>query len=81
MIARKAIQLFRAGCLLLVCSSFAFSQTTGRIAGTVKDQNGAVIAEAEVTVVVRIAWLSRSSALVAVDNATASQASHVRIPL
>jgi len=50
MIARKAIQLFRAGCLLLVCSSFAFSQTTGRIAGTVKDQNGAVIAEAEVTV-------------------------------
>src|SRR5882672_671594 len=54
--------VFRAAALLL--SLFAFpllpslsasaqSQTTGRIAGTVKDQNGAVIVGAEVTVVSR----------------------------
>src|SRR5437870_2615120 len=52
MIARKAISFFWAGCLLVLCltSAFAQSQTTGRIAGTVKDQNGAVIVGAEVTV-------------------------------
>ena len=36
--------------LLLTSSSIAQTQTTGRIAGTVKDQNGAVIASAEVVV-------------------------------
>jgi hypothetical protein len=52
MSARKAISLLRAGCLLVLCavSVFAQSQTTGRIAGTVKDQNGAVIVGAEATV-------------------------------
>jgi hypothetical protein len=37
--------------LLLTSSSFAQTQTTGRIAGTVKDQNGAVIVGADVRVV------------------------------
>jgi outer membrane receptor protein involved in Fe transport len=52
MSARKVITLLLTGCLLVLCPTFAFaqSQTTGRIAGTVKDQNGAVIAGAEVTV-------------------------------
>jgi hypothetical protein len=40
------------GWLIILCGTpaFAQSQTTGRIAGTVKDQRGAVIARAEVTV-------------------------------
>ena len=51
MIARKAIALFSTGCLLVLCTSaFAQSQTTGRIAGTVKDQSRAVIVGANVTV-------------------------------
>ncbi len=52
MIARKAIPLFWAGCLLVICTSYAFaqSQTTGGIAGTVKDPTGAVIIGAQVTV-------------------------------
>jgi hypothetical protein len=52
MITGKAIPLFWAGCLLVLCTSYAFaqSQTTGRIAGTVKDPNGAVIVGAAVTV-------------------------------
>src|SRR2546429_3761344 len=52
MIARKATPLFWAGCLIALCTSSAFaqSQTTGRVAGTVKDQTGAVIVGAEVTV-------------------------------
>ncbi|HEV8484648.1 MAG TPA: TonB-dependent receptor, partial [Blastocatellia bacterium] len=37
--------------LILSSSAFAQTQTTGRIAGTVKDQKGAVIIGAEVTVV------------------------------
>src|SRR5205814_1940790 len=43
--------LLPAGVLLLLSSinAVAQSQTTGRIAGTVEDQNGAVIAGAEVT--------------------------------
>src|SRR5881296_1051170 len=39
--------------LLPSLSALAQTQTTGRIAGTVKDQNGAVIVSAEVTVVSR----------------------------
>jgi hypothetical protein len=52
MSARKAISLFWAGCLLVLCtpSAFAQSQTTGRISGTVKDQSGAILVGAEVTV-------------------------------
>src|SRR5215831_15566976 len=52
MIPTKARQLFCAACLLLLHSIFAFgqSQTTGRIAGTVKDPNGATVAGAEVTI-------------------------------
>ena len=52
MSARKAMSLFWVGCLLALypISAFAQSQTTGRISGTVKDPNGAVIAGAEVTV-------------------------------
>src|SRR5215207_5994991 len=55
MSARKAMSLFWAGCLLVLCASFAIaqSQTTGRIAGTVKDQHGAVVVGAEVTVTSR----------------------------
>src|SRR5256885_10977856 len=52
MSARKAIPLFWAGSLLVLSSTAAFgqSQTTGRITGTVKDQNGAVIVGANVTI-------------------------------
>src|SRR5437762_3560393 len=52
MIAKKAGSLLLpfAFLLLLPLSAFAQTQTTGRIAGTVKDQNGAVIAGADVTV-------------------------------
>jgi hypothetical protein len=49
---RNATPLFWVGCLLVLCSisAFAQSQTTGRIAGTIRDPNGAVIVGAEVTV-------------------------------
>jgi Carboxypeptidase regulatory-like domain/TonB dependent receptor/TonB-dependent Receptor Plug Domain len=49
---RKPISLFWTSCLLALYSITAFphSQTTGRIAGTVKDPNGAIIVGAEVTV-------------------------------
>jgi outer membrane receptor protein involved in Fe transport len=52
MIAGQAIRTFWISCLLVLCSISALpqSQTTGRISGTVKDPNGAVIAGAEVTV-------------------------------
>ncbi len=52
MIIKTAIRLLWIGWLLALCTSspFAQSQTTGRIAGTVKDQNGDVIVGAEVTV-------------------------------
>jgi hypothetical protein len=52
MIAHQAIRLFSASCFVVLCSvsALAQSQTTGRIAGTVKDPNGAVVAGAEVTV-------------------------------
>ena len=50
---RNSIALFLPLVLLFSSSISAFgqSQTTGRIAGTVKDQNGAVIPGADVTVV------------------------------
>src|SRR2546425_13240938 len=53
MIARKVTLLLLPFAFLLLASLsvLAQTQTTGRIAGTVKDQNGAVIARAEVTVV------------------------------
>lgn len=49
----KLTSLFWIGGLLTFCSicTLAQSQTTGRITGNVKDQNGAVIAGAEVTVI------------------------------
>src|SRR5215467_11421644 len=52
MSGRNAIPLFWVGCLLALCpiSVFTQSQTTGRIAGTVKDPNGAVIVGALVTI-------------------------------
>jgi len=52
MIAKTGIALFWVGWLLVLCTSSAFaqSQTTGRIAGTVKDQRGALIVAANVTV-------------------------------
>src|SRR5215831_8347141 len=50
MSTRKARLLFWASCLLALYSTSAFgqSQTTGRIVGTIKDPNGAVVAGAEV---------------------------------
>ncbi|HXG94669.1 MAG TPA: carboxypeptidase regulatory-like domain-containing protein [Blastocatellia bacterium] len=53
MIASKGFALIIAFCLLALYSApaFAQSQTTGRIAGTVTDQAGAVISNAEVTVI------------------------------
>ncbi|HVG19559.1 MAG TPA: carboxypeptidase-like regulatory domain-containing protein, partial [Blastocatellia bacterium] len=55
MIARKGVALLLAVCLSALSSApaLAQSQTTGRIAGTVKDQAGAAIAGAQVTVVSR----------------------------
>ena len=50
MSTRKAMSLFLVGYLVALCSISAFAQTTGGIAGTVKDPNGAVIAGAEVAV-------------------------------
>lgn len=52
MIPEKSLHFFWASYILLLCSlsAFAQSQTTGRITGTVKDPNGAVIVGAEVTV-------------------------------
>jgi hypothetical protein len=49
---RNGLALFSSVCLLLICSltALAQSQTTGRIAGTVKDEKGAALPGAEVTV-------------------------------
>jgi hypothetical protein len=51
MIARKAASILLPFAFLLLpsISALAQTQTTGRIAGTVKDQNGAVVVGAEVT--------------------------------
>src|SRR5437016_6079297 len=52
MIARTSIASFWVGWALVLCTSSASAQTqtTGRIAGTVKDQRGALIVGANVTV-------------------------------
>ena len=52
MIAKTGIALLWVSWLMALCTSSAFaqSQTTGRIAGTVKDQRGALIVAANVTV-------------------------------
>lgn len=52
MIAKTLIASLSIICLLALCATGAFaqSQTTGRIAGTVKDEKGALIVGAEVTV-------------------------------
>jgi len=52
MIAKSGMALFWVGWLLALCTSSAFAQgqTTGRVAGTVKDERGALIVGAEVTV-------------------------------
>jgi len=52
MIAKPATASLWIGWLLALCTSCAFAQspTTGRIAGTVKDQRGALIAGAEVNI-------------------------------
>jgi hypothetical protein len=53
MIDRKAASLLLPFLLLLSPSALAQSQTTGRITGTVKDQHGAAIPGAELSVVSR----------------------------
>lgn len=52
MISKTGIALLWVSWLMALCTSSAFaqSQTTGRIAGTVKDQRGALIVAANVTV-------------------------------
>ena len=52
MSVRTARLWFWAGCLIVLCPAAAFtqSQTTGSIAGTIKDANGARIIGAEVSV-------------------------------
>src|SRR5713226_8835689 len=61
-------------CLSLVlCSGTAFAQTTGRIVGTVRDQSGAVIADAQVTVT--------QTATGTVRRATSSEAGIYEAPL
>ena len=49
---RNAVALLLTSCLLACCPTpaFAQTQTTGRITGTVKDQNGALMVGAEVKV-------------------------------
>jgi hypothetical protein len=59
--------------LCLLCSETAFAQTTGRIAGTVRDQSGAVIANTQVTVT--------QIATGAVRRATSSEAGIYEVPL
>ncbi len=52
MSAIKPISLFWIGCWLVLLPVWAFSQSTsGRITGSIKDPNGAVIVGAEVTVI------------------------------
>src|SRR5262245_25502460 len=67
MIAKKTITLLLpfAFFLLLTIAALAQSQTTGRIDGTVKDQNGSFIAGAAVTVVSRA---TRDERRVTTDN-------------
>src|SRR5262245_25727256 len=67
MIAKKTIALLLpfAFFLLHTIAALAQSQTTGRIAGTVKDQNGSFIAGAAVTVVSRA---TRDERRVTTDN-------------
>jgi Carboxypeptidase regulatory-like domain/TonB dependent receptor len=43
------VSLLLATCLAACCCQYAPAQTTGRIAGTIKDLTGAVVASAEVT--------------------------------
>ena len=63
----KAMALLLAFCMLGLSSGYtlAQSQTTGRIAGTVKDQKGAVIAGVAVTVV---SHATRDERRVTTDN-------------
>jgi carboxypeptidase family protein/TonB-dependent receptor-like protein len=53
MIFRNCIALPLSGCLLLLTTLFVSgqTQTTGRIAGTIRDQNGGLVAGAEVNAV------------------------------
>src|SRR5437870_1883938 len=52
MILENCIPVVRIGWMLVLCAAAALgqNQTTGRITGSVKDPNGALIAGAEVTV-------------------------------
>ncbi len=63
MSSRNGIAFFLACCLtsLVSLSALAQSQTTGRIAGTVKDSAGAVINGAEVTVANRATGIERQA--------------------
>src|SRR5579875_2038733 len=47
--------------MLLVCPGFLWAQSTAQISGTVKDQTGAVIAEAQVTATNTATGLKRSA--------------------
>ena len=72
MTARKPTFLLLPFAFLLLpsLSALAQTQTTGRIAGTVKDQNGAVIVGAEVTVVSRTTGDERKVTTDATGNYT-----------
>src|SRR2546425_9835898 len=59
MIVAKANSLIAL--FLLPALAFAQTQTTGRIAGTVKDQNGAIIAGAEVRVISQVTGNQRKA--------------------
>jgi Carboxypeptidase regulatory-like domain/TonB-dependent Receptor Plug Domain/TonB dependent receptor len=63
MTAKKAASLFLLFALLLLPSITALAQggTTGRIAGTVKDENGDVIAGAEVSIVSKATGAQRKA--------------------
>ena len=72
MIPRRTTALLFTPALLLLSSisALAQSQTTGRIAGTVKDQNGAVIVGAHVTVVNKATGSEREVATDTTGNYT-----------
>jgi Carboxypeptidase regulatory-like domain/TonB dependent receptor len=63
MIAKTRTLALSICCLLAICASlYGQSQTTGRIAGTVKDQTGAVIAGAQITIKSKITAEERIAA-------------------
>jgi hypothetical protein len=67
MVARERVPLILAVCLVAFCA-LASAQTTGRIAGTVKDPMGAVLAASKVTATSKATGEQRDTAADAAGN-------------